>query len=89
MSRRPVRGRRRRIGVGWQWGAWALLAAALAIGVVVGILDYGPRLFPGVPIAQGEKAPVFTLENSAGARVSVADYFGRKAVLLIFIPGYQ
>ena len=37
-------------------------------------------------IAVGERAPDFTLRNQDGERVSLADYRGRR-VLLIFYPG--
>ena len=37
-------------------------------------------------IAVGEKAPDFTLRNQDGEKVSLADYRGRKA-LLVFYPG--
>lgn len=37
-------------------------------------------------IAVGEKAPDFTLRNQDGEKVSLADYRGRK-VMLVFYPG--
>jgi peroxiredoxin len=37
-------------------------------------------------IAVGEKAPDFTLRNQDGGKVSLADYRGRK-VMLVFYPG--
>lgn len=34
----------------------------------------------------GDRAPAFTLPASTGGRVSLADFAGRKAVVLFFYP---
>lgn len=38
-------------------------------------------------LAVGETAPDFTAEDERGDRVSLSDYRGRKAVVLVFYPG--
>jgi peroxiredoxin Q/BCP len=35
-------------------------------------------------IAEGEKAPAFTLESDSGDKVSLGDYAGRKVVLFFY-----
>lgn len=65
------------------------MAAAVTTGAVVVILDYVPHIFRPVPVSVGEAAPTFVLESSTGGRVDLADYIGRKAVLLVFHAGYQ
>jgi len=35
----------------------------------------------------GDKAPLFTLPNQAGEKISIKDYKGKKNILLIFYPG--
>lgn len=89
MTSRRLTRRRRAIGLGWKWGAGALMTAALVAVVVVVIVEYLPTVSRPAPVAPGETAPPFVLESSAGARVDLADYLGRKAVLLVFHGGYQ
>lgn len=88
-SRRRSRFRRGSHRPAWHWWALALIAAALNVVIVVAVLDYAPRLFRRAPIEPGQTAPAFVLDGSAGERVDLADYLGRRVLLLIFLPGYQ
>ena len=89
MTKRPLPARRRAVGLGWRWGAAALLAVVVWAVAVVVVLDYVPNVFHAAPVAVGETALTFVLESSGGERVDLADYIGRKAVLLVFHGGYQ
>jgi len=39
------------------------------------------------PIKIGDKAPLFSLQNQAGKKISLRDYKNKKNILLIFYPG--
>ena len=39
------------------------------------------------PIKVGDQAPLFSLQNQAGEKISLKNYWGKKNVLLIFYPG--
>jgi peroxiredoxin Q/BCP len=39
------------------------------------------------PLAPGMKAPAFTLTDEKGRKVSLADFKGKKNVILVFYPG--
>src|SRR6476620_8383700 len=39
-----------------------------------------------VPITAGKKAPAFDLESSTGERIKLADFAGKKTVVLYFYP---
>ena len=68
----------------------SLSAAALAFPQS----PLGPRDGRELPPADldriqvGAPAPGFTLETAGGARVSLADYRGRKRVVLVFYRGH-
>ena len=73
-----------------RWPAWITLA-------VCGLLLIGGAWFnlvgarvPDTPLAfkTGERAPAFTLPDAAGRSVTLADYQGKKPVVLIFYRGY-
>ena len=64
-ARRVFRSRRRALGLNWRWGVIAVVAALAVATGVVGILDYGANLFRAAPVAIGEPAPTFALENTA------------------------
>lgn len=57
---------------------WILLAAALAIASIV----TGPG--PAMAVEVGQPAPDFTLPGTLGDDVSLADFRGKKWVLLEF-----
>lgn len=68
----------------------------LGLGVVAGIglivlagawsLDWGSGLGGGVQ--EGDPAPPFVLEDSAGRHVALADYLGRKPIVFVFYMTY-
>jgi peroxiredoxin len=59
---------------------WLLLLLAQAAPLGCAALASGHRPEPG------EEAPPLTLEATSGAKVSLADYRGRQAVVLAFFP---
>jgi cytochrome oxidase Cu insertion factor (SCO1/SenC/PrrC family) len=79
-----VRGRGRR------WPAWIALGVAaplLAGGVWFNLVA---ARVPSTPTALrvGEPAPDFTLPDAQGRPVSLADFRGKKPVVLVFYRGY-
>lgn len=42
--------------------------------------------FPSMTLSPGDKAPEFTVKNQYGQEVSLADYRGKKNVVLMFYP---
>ena len=69
------------------------ILGALA-AVLIGLFCYGVFVLTKVPVLQGaaktgDAAPAFTLANSDGVQVRLADLLqGRRAALLIFYRGY-
>ena len=59
------------------------------MAIVIGVLDYLPRLSHQTRVVRGDMAPAFVLETATGERVDIADHQGRQALLLVFIPGYR
>jgi hypothetical protein len=49
-------------------------------------LACAPLAVPAWALRTGDRAPAFTLPASTGGRVSLADFAGRKAVVLFFYP---
>jgi cytochrome oxidase Cu insertion factor (SCO1/SenC/PrrC family) len=79
-----VRARTRR------WPAWlALGLSSLLLGAGAWFNFVGASV-PGGPtvLRVGERPPDFTLPDAAGRPVSLADYRGRKPVVLVFYRGY-
>jgi hypothetical protein len=73
-----------------RWYAWLalglsvlLLAAGTWTNFVVARIAASPTA-----LRVGEPAPDFTLPDASGRLVSLADYRGRKPVILIFYRGY-
>jgi cytochrome oxidase Cu insertion factor (SCO1/SenC/PrrC family) len=71
-----------------RWPAWLALGLSvvlLALGVWVNVaarIPGGPPLF-----RVGERPPDFTLPDATGRPVSLADYQGKKPVVLVFYRG--
>lgn len=73
-----------------------LLLALLLLGVGVALAQnkLGPKDAVALPPADlnrvnvGQEAPDFTLEKEAGKTVSLADYRGKKTVVLVFYRGH-
>ena len=76
--------RRRSAGTLTALGACVLLLAAATFFNFV-----GARLpAPATVLRVGEPAPDFTLGDARGRPVTLADYRGRKPVVLVFYRGY-
>ena len=73
-----------------------LLAAALAIGLgsTTVLAQLGPKDGPDLAatdlnrIKVGQTAPYFSLENADGNVITLADFRGKKTVVLVFYRGY-
>ncbi len=79
-----VRARARR------WPAWVALGLSSLLLVAGAWFNFVAARVPDTPTALrvGERAPDFTLPDAAGRPVSVADYRGKKPVVLVFYRGY-
>jgi hypothetical protein len=77
-------------GRGRRWPAW------VALGVSVLLLGFGTWFnlavarvpAPSTVLRVGERAPEFTLPDAAGRPVSLAEFRGKKPVVLVFYRGY-
>ena len=78
------RARRRR------WPAWMALTLSALLLLGGAWFNFVGARVPDLPTALrvGEPAPDFTLPDAAGRPVALADYRGRKPVLLVFYRGY-
>jgi hypothetical protein len=73
-----------------RWFSWLALGfAALVLAGGVWLNAVVARI-PDTPTALrvGERPPDFTLPDASGRPVTLADYRGRKAVVLVFYRGY-
>jgi hypothetical protein len=79
-----VRARTRR------WPAWLALGLSSLLLAAGAWFNFVGASVPGGPPALrvGERPPDFTLPDAAGRPVSLADYRGRKPVVLVFYRGY-
>jgi hypothetical protein len=79
-----VRARRRR------WPAWLALAFSSLLLVAGAWFNFVGARVPDTPTALrvGDPAPDFTLSDAAGRAVALADYRGKKPVVLVFYRGY-
>ena len=79
-----VRARTRR------WPAWAALGVTSLLLVAGAWFNFVVARVPDVPTALrvGERPPDFTLPDAAGRPVTLADYRGKKPVVLVFYRGY-
>lgn len=79
-----ARARRRR------WPAWLALGFASLLLVAGAWFNFLAARVPDTPTALrvGERPPDFTLLDAAGRPVSLADYRGKKPIVLIFYRGY-
>jgi hypothetical protein len=78
--RRDVRWRKRR--------NWRLLVVAGLGLLVVAIVGYLGWNLGWTAAAEGDPAPLFVLPDHQGRQVALADYLGRKPVLLVFYMTY-
>ena len=76
-----------------RFAAAALATLALAVELAAQ-RPLGPSDGAGLPpgdlerVAVGGQAPDFTLESSAGERVTLSDHRGKKNVVLVFYRGH-
>ena len=76
-SRRACRWRRR------------VIAGAVMVTLVGGLIAYlGLNYGWSGSVGEGDTAPAFTLDDHEGRRVNLADYLGRKPVVLFFYMTY-
>ena len=79
-----VRARTRR------WPAWLALGLSSLLLVAGAWFNFVGARVPDTPTALriGEPPPDFTLPDAAGRPVSLADFRGKKPVILVFYRGY-
>jgi hypothetical protein len=79
-----VRARARR------WPAWLALGLSSFLLVAGAWFNFVVARVPVTPtvLRVGDRPPEFTLTDAAGRAVSLADYRGRKPVVLVFYRGY-
>jgi hypothetical protein len=75
---------------GRRWPAWLALALSSLLLVAGAWFNFVAARVPVAPTALrvGERPPDFTLPDAAGRSVSLADYLGKKPVVLVFYRGY-
>ena len=73
-----------------RWYGWVTLVVAMLLLSFGSYVNFVVARIPDEPTALrlGEPPPDFTLTDAAGRAVSLADYRGKKPVLLIFYRGY-
>jgi hypothetical protein len=73
-----------------RWTSWLALAFSTLVLIVGTWFNFVAARVPDTPTALrvGERAPDFTLPDASGRPVSLADYRGRRAVVLVFYRGY-
>jgi hypothetical protein len=75
---------------GRRWPAWLALGFTGFLLIVGAWFDFVGARVPNTPTALrlGERPPDFTLPDAAGHPVALADFRGKKPVVLIFYRGY-
>jgi hypothetical protein len=75
---------------GRRWPAWLALGFSSLLLVAGAWFNFVGARVPvtPTPLSVGEPPPAFTLPDAAGRPVSLADYRGKKPVILIFYRGY-
>jgi hypothetical protein len=73
-----------------RWPSWAALGFSALVLLVTAWFNFVAARVPDTPVAVrvGEPAPEFTLPDALGRPVALADYRGRKPVVLVFYRGY-
>jgi hypothetical protein len=73
-----------------RWPAWVALGLSSMLLAAGAWFNFVAARVPDTPTALrlGERAPDFTLPDATGRPVSLADYRGRKPVVLVFYRGY-
>ena len=73
-----------------RWPAWLALGLSSLLLVAGAWFNFVVARVPDSPTALrvGERPPDFTLPDAIGQTVSLAEYRGKKAVVLLFYRGY-
>ena len=73
-----------------RWPAWVALGVTSLLLVAGAWFNFVVTRVPDAPTAMrvGERPPDFTLPDAAGRPVTLADYRGKKPVVLVFYRGY-
>ena len=73
-----------------RWPAWLALGLSSLLLVGGAWFNFVVARVPDAPtvLRMGERPPDFTLADAAGRPVSLADYRGKKLVVLVFYRGY-
>jgi AhpC/TSA family len=73
-----------------RWPAWLVLGFTGLLLVAGAWFNFVAARVPATPTALhlGERAPDFTLPDATGRPVSLAEYRGRKPVVIVFYRGY-
>jgi len=73
-----------------RWPAWLALGLSSLLLVGGAWFNFVAARVPDAPTALrvGERPPDFTLPDAAGRPVSLADYRGKRPVVLVFYRGY-
>jgi hypothetical protein len=72
-----------------RWYAWLALGLSLLLLTLGSYVNFVVARIPAEPVVLrvGEPAPEFTLPDATGRPVSLADYRGKKPVVLVFYRG--
>jgi hypothetical protein len=78
------------VALGRRWYAWTALALSLVLLAAGAMFNF---VLARIPTAQttlqiGEQAPDFALTDAAGRPVTLADYRGKKPVIMVFYRGH-
>jgi hypothetical protein len=73
-----------------RWPAWLVLGFTGLLFFAGAWFDFVAARVPATPTALhlGERAPDFTLPDATGRPVALADYRGKKPLVIVFYRGY-
>jgi len=73
-----------------RWYAWLALGLSLLLFAGGAYINFVLARIPAEPtvLRVGERPPDFTLTDASGRQVSLAEYRGKKPVVLVFYRGY-
>jgi hypothetical protein len=73
-----------------RWPSWLALGVSTLVLLLTAWFNFVGARVPDTPVAVrvGEPAPEFTLPDALGRPVALADYRGKKSVVLVFYRGY-
>src|SRR5438445_12601682 len=78
------------VALGRRWYAWTALALTVALLLGGATFNFVLARIPVTPshLRVGSPPPDFTLPDAGGRSVTLADYRGKKPVVLVFYRGY-